>query len=168
LDISSQVFTLIGVVSGGAVTYFATAMTERTQWKRAFSARWDAQRLEAYKEYTLSVRKMVAIMNGMAVDKGLLDGPVPIDSQAGRPDLGEVDRRRAESFETVLLLGDEDAIEAGHKLHATIWQLSDYILGNKEVDREKWECAYERYRVARSNFYRSARVSLEIEFPERR
>ena len=48
---SSQIFTLMGVVAGALATYLATSASDKSRFKRELTTRWDDRRLQAFVDY---------------------------------------------------------------------------------------------------------------------
>jgi hypothetical protein len=116
--LSAQLVTLLGVVIGAGSSYLVTAAAERARWRRQTEIRWDERRATVYAEYGHSVIECVNLARRIAAGRGIQGFPHPVSLEDGRTDLSAARSQQGARWESVLLLGSPDAIEAGRR-----WQL---------------------------------------------
>lgn len=152
--------TLIAVAVGALATYLAGAATERTRWQRERSARWDDGRAQAYADYARAVKNVhVQCMRADGLRRNG-DGARAAYEEA----LTELERLtddRAAKWETVLLLGDPQTIEAGRTWHRRVWQAERFARGQR-TDTEHWQALMDAVIADRRRFYTAARHDLGI------
>ncbi|MEU9452840.1 hypothetical protein [Streptomyces sp. NPDC048277] len=80
-----------------------------------------------------------------------------------REELTEANQRWGSAFERVMLLGGDDAIEAGHELNAMIaeieWQATGRVTGTHPEWRERYRTAFQLI----NSFHDAARTDLGIQ-----
>jgi hypothetical protein len=110
-----QLPTLIGVMLGALMSYGASALTERSTWRRAQAARWDERRLQAYADYAAALKTEIRLCLRMATSLNLATSTHPLAPEAGVELLEEAEDRRSQLFENLLLLAQPSTIEAARK-----------------------------------------------------
>jgi hypothetical protein len=153
---------LIGVVTGGVVSFAGGALSEEFRWKRDMKREWGQRRFEAYRELIHVANVQVGAARSLATTRNLLEGPPPVSIEDGMKEIAESDRSLALAYETVQMLGDEHVGRAAHTFRSALWQLSDYARGLADVDAAEWEKAYKRYRISRDGFHAAIRHDLGI------
>lgn len=162
MEIVTQLITLGGVAIGAAATYLVTSLTEKATWRRTEAIRWDKERLGAYLAWLDAIKAMIMISSRLVEAKGVPAGVSPIDEANGMALLDQVELDRSSKFEGVLLLGSTEAIAAAQKVNEAAWLACDVASGRRELAEESWLAAYRGYRVAREQFYASARASINV------
>jgi len=66
-------FTLMGVVVGGLLTYFFTVRMERARWKREDKYRWTQEKRAAYAKFISAATDAHSLLSSLAVTKGIED-----------------------------------------------------------------------------------------------
>ena len=104
--------TLTAVAVGALATYLAGAATERTRWRRERSARWDDRRAQAYADYARAVKNVhVQCMRAHGLRRKGTGARAAYEEAL--TELERLTDDRTAKWETVLLLGDPETIEAG-------------------------------------------------------
>ena len=151
--------TLVGVIVGAVGSYLVSAFGERTKWRRTLQVRWDERRVTVYSEYGMALKSLFNVI----VEILYLPKAEPARLEQLRTEMTLADRRRAERWETVLLLGAPEAVSAGREWHRTIWRLMD-ITGDKT---SSWSVVVQRLEesaAARLKFYLSVRIDLGLQY----
>ncbi|MFG2008099.1 hypothetical protein ACGFNF_03370 [Micromonospora sp. NPDC048868] len=154
-----QLPTLAGVLIGALGSYLVSTSAERSRWRREHQARWGDMRAAAYANYAGAVKELFQLT--LEVDARRHRGA---DSSASPDDLVRLqaaDAARAAKWETVLLVGTPQAVEAARQWHRTIWSLVG-IVSEDSYDVARFAQALELSGPARSNFYEAARRDLGL------
>lgn len=86
--------TLSGVVIGGAITFLASYVNERSKWNRSQGARWDERRLQVYSEYLIVARGMHTLAARLVRIRAGVSDVEGMSLQEGIVRLGELERER--------------------------------------------------------------------------
>jgi len=78
------------------------------------------------------------------------------------PLLHEAEQRRAELYEALFLLADAGSTETARRWQEAVWRLHEAVNGKRTVDQATFMVLFDAARVARNDFYVSARASLGI------
>jgi hypothetical protein len=156
-----QLPALIGVMVGAGGSYAATMLNERSRWRRDRQVRWDERRLNAYMEYGDAVKRCYVLACRITAARGFQSPMLPLDPEAGIPELEEASAERARKWEAVLLLGDPATVKAAREWHQIIWHLQAYAYGRR-ADPAVWLRTNSESGAARDRFYGHARRSLDI------
>lgn len=156
-----QLPALVGVVIGALASYLAGAAAERARWRREHAARWDANRMQAYASYALTVKTLILIANRISAsrDLGSEAQPLPVDQGLERLAQAEIDR--AAAWEQVLLIGDPATIAAARNWHQCARDLGAFARGIR-TGKQEWAAAAVAANDARAEFYRNARGDLNV------
>ncbi|MFC4048404.1 hypothetical protein ACFOY4_01805 [Actinomadura syzygii] len=157
--IASQLPALVGVLVGAGASYLTTAATERARWKRQADTRWDERRAAVYADFGHSVIRCVTLARRIAADRGLRGYPHPLTVEEGRLELTMARAEQGVCWESVLLLGASEAIQAGRLWHRTAWQLERIALGEVDGHLEAVLAEAGHHRRA---FYEAAREDLGV------
>ncbi|NJP25378.1 hypothetical protein OHB01_26190 [Microbispora hainanensis] len=84
------------------------------------------------------------------------------DIENGLQELNRASLERAWRFESVLLLGDQDTINAADRWSAVAEQLQDFARGEK-TNPEEWERIYREAYAAKDEFLSKARKHLGVD-----
>jgi hypothetical protein len=158
----AEVFALLGVVVGSAATFAVSLLGERVRYQRELRMRWDTSKRDAYLEYAVAVSTMARAAGQLAGSHRLdaIAAPEERDRALQNLDLAEINRTA--KFESVMLLGDPDCIDAGHVLNRCAWRM-EKMARKLELETDKtWLEARNNYIAALDNFHREARESLII------
>lgn len=159
----NQLLVLAGVVIGALASYLTTTANEKARWKRTLDSRWDDRRIEAYALYAQAVKEIIRLSARIAAGRGIAAHSEPLSPTRKHLDLVDsASSRRATVWETVLLLGHRDTVEAARRWHESVWRL-DWIACRKEnASSEDYETARSEVNHARALFYESAREDLQV------
>ncbi|MFF2554513.1 hypothetical protein ACFVUS_26170 [Nocardia sp. NPDC058058] len=153
--------TLSGVVIGGAITFLASYVNERSKWNRSQGARWDERRLQVYSEYLIVTRAMhtlaarlVRIRAGATDIEGMV-------LQDGIVRLGELEGERIQRWQEAQLLGSPKAVAVGDELNRCTWTLEWFAQGEMSGQDDWLLIIREAYRL-RKEFAIAARGDLEV------
>ncbi|MER8068306.1 hypothetical protein ABTZ59_08415 [Streptomyces sp. NPDC094034] len=115
---TTQIFTLVGVLIGALTSYFATAVAERAKFRREMATRWDERKLDTYIEYVTCIKEIqrAGMAAGRARDQGT-------DASDALKNMEESENRRSILFETFVLLSNEKAATAAHSVNQRTWEL---------------------------------------------
>jgi hypothetical protein len=152
----SQLPALIGVVVGAGASYLATSAGARSQWARTQRVRWEEKRVQVYAEYAHAVKRLYELSKRICASRGLPTAGPPIPVEQGLTELALASIRRAELWESLLLLGNPSAIEAARAWHTSVWHMEAFANGQL-TDPVEWREAiaaadkngYKFYEVAR-------------------
>jgi hypothetical protein len=100
MNITPQIFTLIGVALGALSSYLAASLTDRRRDRHDASARWEARRFDIYMAYLGDVKDQVATANRISASFGLHTRVTSqLTLEDGLPTLAEIATRRTVSSE---------------------------------------------------------------------
>ena len=145
------------------MSFTATYIVERLNWRRNQIIRWDEQRLAAYGDYSQAVKDLVAIASRVAAGRGFepgLEPLAPTEDNLGL--LAQAEARRTRASETLRLLTDVESMTAAREMTRCALQLDWLARGKLEGDRAQWRRAYAEYEEARDLYITCARRSLQI------
>ncbi|QLY33982.1 hypothetical protein [Nocardia huaxiensis] len=152
--------TLSGVIIGGALTFLASYVNERSKWNRAQAARWDERRLLAYADYLIVTRKMHALAGQLVSSRRSTLAPAATH-EAELAQLAELELERIQRWQEVQLLGSTHAIEVGDELNRCTWTL-EWFAQDKLNSVSDWNLINrEAYRL-RKDFGTAARLDLGV------
>jgi hypothetical protein len=159
--ISDQLPAIIGVIVGTAGTIAATGFSDLTRWRRQLHTRWDEKRLEAYAEYANAIKELYAYALRLSAAKLVGSRLHPIDREEGLAKLADGDLRRTKAWESVLLLGDAETVNAAREWRDAVYQieLAARDLSDMSIDLE---AAVVEVNGRRDDFYRATRASLGV------
>ena len=129
MDLTTQLFTLLGVVIGAATSYGASSFAERARWRRDQAIRWDAQRLPAYIEFLGAVKFIAMMVARVVAARGIETGHTPMEVEEGLQLLHKGELDRALKFEAVVLLGDTSTVRKAQELSEQLWLMEDMARG---------------------------------------
>ncbi|MDI3419972.1 hypothetical protein [Streptomyces luteolus] len=155
---------MIGVAVGAVGSYAASALTERSRWRRARAERWDEQRFHTYAAYANTLKGQIRTAQRIAASRGFENVVDPLEPEHGLEQLAEAESKRAAEWESMLLVGDADAISSARGWHEAVWNMELYARGIKS-DPAGWTRALQQMSEARDVFYACARRDLGISGP---
>jgi len=159
-SLAAQLPALIGVLIGAAAAYAATFATDRTRWRREQSVRWDVKRADAYAEYGFAVKKVITLAVAIAGHSGAFSVTEPLTPAEGVGLLADAEHERAMKWETVLLLGSDEVVEAARRWHRSVFRLQEIARGYATADG--WDEAVKVVSRERGRFYEAARRDLGL------
>jgi hypothetical protein len=163
VQLSNQVFVLVGVIVGALGSYLTTAATERARWKRALDSRWDDRRVEAYASFAQAVRQMIYISTRIAAGRGIGADAEPLaPTQENLALLAAAEANRGKQWENVLLLGDAQTVAAARSWYEHAWRLEWYARARLAGTNAEWLEARAAVDAARQKFYEAARSDLRV------
>jgi hypothetical protein len=160
----NQLPALIGVVIGASASYLATSVGAKTQWARSERVRWEDKRIQIYADYGLAVKRVYELSKRICAERGFPTTAPPIPVEQGLTELSLASIRRAELWETLLLLSDPSAIEAAGAWHAAVWRMESFATG-QHTDPVQWREVVTAADEKRRRFYDIARQDLGISGP---
>lgn len=157
---SAQLLALVGVVIGAAATFGAQFVTDRTAWHREQSVRWDKKRADAYAEYAFAVKKVISLAVRIAAHRGIHSVGEPLSPDEGVALLAEAEHERGVRWETILLLGSDEVVEAGRRWHQSVYPLEEIARGYTLTP--DWNAVVAVVSRERGHFYEAARNDLGL------
>lgn len=156
-----QFVTIAAVLLGALMTHVTNYLMERGRNRYQLLTRWDDKKIDAYGDYVDAVKARIATSVRLyEVREGLAESER--SEHDLREDLSEVSRVWGGSFERVMLLGGDDAIEEGHELNALVaeivWQATGKVDGTLDDWRRRNRAAFR----AVNAFHEAARQDLGI------
>ncbi|MEV6954792.1 hypothetical protein [Streptomyces sp. NPDC051183] len=164
MGILDQLPALIGVVVGAVGSYAVAGLTERSRWRRARAECWDEKRFLTYANYASTLKEQIRIAQRIGAARGFENVADPLEPVEGLALLAEAESRRAAEWESVLLVGDAEAIGAARAWHEAVWNVELYARGLRD-DADGWASAEKEVSRARDAFYVCARRDLGIAGP---
>ncbi|TLS43940.1 hypothetical protein FE633_23220 [Streptomyces montanus] len=157
-----QLVTVAAVLLGALTTHLTNYLMERSRNRYQLLTRWDDKKIDAYGDYVEAAKSKIARSKPLyELREGLHESQKP--EQELREDLSEAGRLGGSTFERVMLLGGDDAIEAGHELNAVLaeieWQATGKISGTLEEWRTRNRTAFRLINA----FHEAARQDLGIQ-----
>lgn len=156
-----QLLTIGAVLLGALSTHATNYLMERGRNRHQLLTRWDDKKIDAYGEYVDSVKARIRMAVRLYEARESLREEHRTEQEL-REDLADIGLRWGSAFERVMLLGGDDAIEAGHELNLLLseieWQATGRITGTLAEWRERHRAAFR----AVNAFHQAARVDLGI------
>ncbi len=161
LGTGEQLVTIAAVLLGALTTHGTNHLMERSRNRHRLLTRWDDKKVEAYGEYVDAAKmRIAAAVRLYEAREGLRDEHRGEEDL--REDLAETSRRWGSAFERIMLLGGDEAVEAGHELNAVLaeidWQATGRIGGTLDEWRDRHRAAFRAINV----FHGEARADLGI------
>ena len=157
-----QLPALIGVVLGAVGTFLTTSRTQRAAFRRESAARWDERRLAAYAEYSRAQKVSVNLAMRVAAHRGNDPFPHPLPPDEGEKALGAAAAVREPAWESVLLVGRAEVVEAGRKWNQAVWEMETFVKSAVR-DPGRWQELWSEQNKRREEFYSTARRDLGIQ-----
>jgi hypothetical protein len=159
-----QLPTLLGVLLGAVATYGVTALSERRRWHREQAVRWDQRRVTAYMEYAHAVKKVISIAMRLAAQRGVTADQHFMAPEYQLADMAAAEEARTVCWESVLLLGSDEAVQAGRRWHECVFRL-ELVASGQPADMS-WAEAVQATSVARGGFYAAAKRDIGLDVRE--
>jgi hypothetical protein len=153
-----QVPTLLGVLLGALAAYLATALAERSQWQRERSSRHQERQVQAYRDYSLAVKRQLSAILRVATARGLPGGTENVSPAEGQHLLARAEEERTAAWESVLLVGSDEAVLAGRRWHGAVGLMHRVASGSD--NSQNWHRAVQAASAARRDFYTVARIDV--------
>lgn len=157
---TEQLPALIGVLLGAGATFGATFATDRARWHRDQSVRWDVKRADAYAEYAFAVKSVISLAVRIAAHRGAHSLGEPLSPDEGIGLLAEAEHERGVKWETVLLLGSDNAVKAGRRWQQSVFPLEEIARGRRVA--AEWDAAVAVASHERGRFCEAARNDLGL------
>src|SRR5256885_11385127 len=133
-----QLPALIGVVIGAFGSFIVAHATERGRFRREQSARWDDKRMSAYAEYARALKQSIIVAERIAAHLGNDPRPQPLVPEEGFLAFAAAIPEREAAWESVLLLGTSEAIEAAQEWQRLVWQM-EHFARDQVRNPEQWQ-----------------------------
>ncbi|MFD4178540.1 hypothetical protein [Streptomyces anulatus] len=161
LDLVGQLVTIAAVLVGALTTHMTNHLMERQRTKYAMLTRWDERKLEAYAEYIDHVRKCVyasvllyEVQNGMrTMERSETELTL---------ELAEAEGNRGRAFERVMLLAENQVIEAAHAVNRAAAAIDWQARGATQGTLQDWRDLHKVVFQAINGFHEAARDDLGI------
>lgn len=153
--------SLLGVLVGGGLSYWAATASERNRRNHERSARLDQARLAAYSEYGYAVKHVNQVALRICAARGFDHAGVPLETEEGISMLAKAETERAEIWERLLLLGSPQAIDRARMWHVSVWKMQGIARG-EPADKNEWRALFLQIGKQRDLFYDAARLDLGI------
>ena len=161
MSLVEQLPALIGAAVGGLGSYVAIAASERGRFRREQSVRWDERRMEVYVAYGRSVQATLTLLWRVGAHRGVDPHPHPLVPADAATPLAAAYSERDLAWESLLLTGRDDVIEAARAWHPVVSRLARYA-NQPAPDPVKWQAAVEETRTVRQKYYAAARADLAV------
>ncbi|GGO58410.1 hypothetical protein GCM10012287_56510 [Streptomyces daqingensis] len=161
MDTGEQFVTISAVLLGALMTHLTNYMLERSRNRHALLTRWDDKKLDAYEGYVDRVRACIFLAVQLYEHKEDI-------RESHKPEheiLTEMDaasRLRGRAFERVMLLGDDEVVEAGHRLNAAAIEVDWQANGRRSGTLSEWRAKNRAAFQAINNFHDAAREDLGV------
>jgi hypothetical protein len=162
MNLPEQLPALLGVMIGAVLSYAFTSLSERGRWKRGMSIRWDERRLNAYVEFANALKASANIVVLILAGNGVLTANRTLPELEGLAMLSDAEGERSLKFDSVLMIGDTATIASATEVSRQVWRLHSFAPGEQPINEEISAEAYEKYRLARVEFYHAARKSMGV------
>jgi len=162
LDTGDQLITIAAVLLGALSTHITNFLMERSKNRYQLLTRWDDKKIDAYGNYVDAAKARIAMSVRLYETREGLREERRAESDL-RDDLTDASRVWGSAFERVMLLGGDDAIEAGHELNVFLseieWQATGKTTGTLDDWRQRNRSAFR----AINAFHEAARADLGIQ-----
>lgn len=140
MNVDSEIWALAGVFIGALLSFTASYLAERANWRRSQAVRWDERRLAIYADYGNAVKAVVNLSARIAAEIGLNPEADPLASpEENLAGLAQAEARRSTSSETFRLLADADTCAAGIRMTQCAANLNWLSRGVIQGDQELWK-----------------------------
>ncbi|SHN43324.1 hypothetical protein [Cryptosporangium aurantiacum] len=159
-----QLPALLGVLVGAAGSLAVATIGDRARFRRDQDSRSLERRLAAYRDYSRAMKSNVNTMLRVAAQIGEdpRPHPHPLAPEAGELLLAESVEARDLAWETLLLLGSAEVLEAASAWFGTVATL-ERSARDATRDPVAWDESVNRQFDARMEFYAAARRDLGLQ-----
>lgn len=156
-----QLPTLLGVVVGAIGAMASSSLTDRMRWRRDQAVRWDQRRLDAYVAFTATLKDVVRICFRVTAPRRPGTATIPVDRESAIDVLEDAERRNSKDWESLLLLGDAETVDAARRWRKTAGVLARLSMSD-DWNAEQWRAAVHSLDQARDEFHLAARRALGV------
>ncbi|QKW07393.1 hypothetical protein HUT18_14365 [Streptomyces sp. NA04227] len=154
--------TVAAVLLGALTTHVTNFLMERSRNRYQLLTRWDDKKVETYGDYVEATKTKIAAAKRLYEQR---EGLQTLERHEGdlRHELADASLAWGRAFERVMLLGGDDAIEAGHDLNAALAEIDWQATGETQGTLDEWR---ERNRAVFrciNDFHEAAREDLGIQ-----
>ncbi len=137
-------------------------LAERLRWSRDHQVRWDQRSLDAYVQFAGAIKQELRITMRMAGGRRLGPQTEPLGMAEGTRLHQEAEQERSYRFESLLLLGSPEAVDAARAWQHAVWDLYQYVATDEAATEDGYTRMYEATGVARERFHAAARRSVGL------
>ena len=156
-----QLITLLGVAIGLVGSFVSTHILDRGRWHREEVRRWEDKRLECYTEYAAALMRFITLGYRISAGLGLPAHVQGLDAEPGLPALALAEEEVSIQWESMLMLGSQEVIEAARRWRHQAWLLESFARGLR-TNPDEFHAATKSRRTARQQFYFAARADLGV------
>jgi hypothetical protein len=154
-----QLPAALGVLIGSVATFLATSAMSRTQWRRQQQARWAEVQIAAYTDHAQALKIMTSLARRVVAHRGVDEVADPLSPEVGIPQISTAEELRSAKWESVLMVGDPEVIEAAQRWKQCVWRLEWFARGRLNGPNS-WQQALTDAGDAKHAFYQTVRRSL--------
>lgn len=162
IQLSAAAIGVGGTVVVGVTGFWAAVKsTSQTIASVEESRIWE-RRVQAYTDYGYAVKNLMVLCLRVADYRGLGSGiSGEINLTRALDDVEERATERSAKWESVLLLGDRDTVEAARKWHRQVGQMV-HVAHGQPIDPAESDALQDNVVAARTAFYDAARRHLGV------
>ncbi|MEU5956663.1 hypothetical protein [Streptomyces sp. NPDC047525] len=157
-----QLVTVAAVLLGALSTHVTNFLLERSRNRNQLLTRWDDKKVEAYGNYVDAAKVRIAMAVRLYEQREDLRDHRRTEHEL-RDDLAEAGRAWGSAFERVMLMGGDDAVEAGHDLNFLVAHIDWQATGRTEGTLDEWRHRNREAFRAINTFHDAARKDLGIQ-----
>ncbi|MFD4477242.1 hypothetical protein ACFWPU_14170 [Streptomyces sp. NPDC058471] len=157
-----QLVTVAAVLLGALSTHVTNYLMERSRNRHQLLTRWDDKKVEAYGDYVDAAKARIAMAVRLYEQRRGMQDHRRTEHEL-RDDLAEAGRAWGSAFERVMLMGGDEAVEAGHDLNALVAQIDWQATGRTEGTLDEWRHRNREAFRAINTFHDAARKDLGIQ-----
>ncbi|WP_329023327.1 hypothetical protein [Streptomyces sp. NBC_00690] len=161
MDIAGQLITIAAVLLGGLATHFTNHRMERQRNRYTLLTRWDERKLDAYADYVDCVRTCIYSSVLLYEVRQTMRNIERSETELTL-ELADLEGGRSRAFERVMLLAEDDVVEAAHRLNAAAHAVAWRARGETEGSLEDWRELNKAVFRAINNFHQEARDDLGV------
>ncbi|MEU8832363.1 hypothetical protein [Streptomyces sp900116325] len=161
MAVIGQVVTIVAVLVGALTTHVTNHLMERQRMKYVMLTRWDERKLDAYAGYIDHVRTCIyaaVLLYEVRHDLRRMDRSEEELTLA----LAEAEGSRGRAFERVMLLAENQVIEAAHVVNQAAAAVDWQARGATEGTLQGWRDLHKAVFQAINNFHEAARDDLGV------
>ncbi|MFC5666748.1 hypothetical protein ACFP3U_27755 [Kitasatospora misakiensis] len=162
MDTITQLVTIAAVVLGGLTTYLTNSLMERSRRKDGLRLRWDEKKLDAYADYVGRVRTSIHIAVLLYELREEIR-MMPRTEHELAMELTEASGAQAMAFERVMLLAEDEVIEAAHAIQEDLAAIGWQARGVVEGTLAGWRTLHTDAFKAINRFHEAARADLGVQ-----
>lgn len=143
------------------ISKYRVIRTDQARFLRERAARWEDRRLNVYSDYARSLKAIISLTFRVSAHFGNDPNPHPLKPEDAAPQLGTASEYRDLAWETLLLLGTPDAVEAAHEWAVTVAEMERFAQ-ERTHDPDGWSAFLDKQRAARERYYEAARRDIAL------